>query len=66
MRPSTKENIINKDVCPEAYRCLIKNQLKNVGFDILTKIIVKGSPQLGGEERDLTKYVDELAIKDGE
>ena len=61
-----KKNTINKDVCPKAYKCLTKNQLQKDGFDILTRIIVTGSPQLGGAERDLTKYVEELVIKDGE
>ena len=61
-----KKNTINKDVCPKAYKCLTKNQLQKDGFDILTRIMVTGSPQLGGIERDLTKYVEELVIKEGE
>ena len=61
-----KKDTINKEVCPMAYKCLTKNKLEKDGFDILTRIILKGSPQLGGEERDLTIYVEGLAAQDGE
>ena len=36
------------------------------GFKILLNIIVNGSPQLGGEDRDLGDYVNTLNINDGE
>ena len=61
-----KKVTIDKETCPKAFRTLTKNQLNKDGFDILTTIITKGSPQLGGDERDLVYYVKELKIKDGE
>ena len=61
-----KEGTIDKENCPIAYKCLIKNQLNKDGFEILTKIIINGSPQLGGDERDLTEYVNTLEICDGD
>ena len=45
---------------------MIKNQLEKDGFAILTKITINGSPQLGGNDRDLTEFVRELKIEDGE
>ena len=45
---------------------MIKNQLKKDGFAILTRIIINGSPQIGGDDRDLTEFVRELKIEDGE
>ena len=45
---------------------MTKTQFNKDGFNILTKIIVKGSPQLGGKERDLAVYVEGLIIQDGE
>ena len=45
---------------------MTRNQLNKDGFDILTKIIIKGSPQLGGDERDLVNYVKDLKIQDEE
>ena len=61
-----QKDIIDKEKIPKAFRTLTKNQLNKDGFDILTKIIIKGSPQLGGDERDLVNYMKELKIQDGE
>ena len=44
-----KKDTIDKETSPKAFRTLTKNQLNKDGFDILTKIIIKGSPQLGGD-----------------
>ena len=54
---------INKETSSRAFRTLTRNQLNKDRFDILTKIIIKGSPQLGGDERDLVNYVKELKFK---
>ena len=43
-----KKEIISKETSAKAYKYLIKNQLDKDGFDILTRIIIKGSAQLGG------------------
>ena len=40
--------------------------LDECGFEILSSIIKKLSPQLGGEFRDLQEYVKTLNINDGE
>ena len=61
-----KKDTIDKETSPKAFRTLTKNQLNKDGFDILVKIIIKGSPQLGGDERDLVNYVKDLKIQDGE
>ena len=61
-----KKETIDKGTSPKAYRCLMKNQLTKDGFNLLTKIIIKCSPQLGGDERELVNYVNELQIQDGE
>ena len=61
-----KKYTINKETSPRAFRTLTRNQLNKGGFDILTKIIIKGIPQLGGDERDLVQYVKDLKIQDGE
>ena len=61
-----KQNTIGSDTRPKASRCLIKNQLKKDGFNILGNIIVKESPQLGGDNWYLVKYVRELAVQDEE
>ena len=45
-----KKETIKKDSSPKVYRCMIKNQLEKDGFAILAKIIVNGSPQLGGDD----------------
>ena len=39
-----KKDTINKETSQNAFRSLTKNQLNMDGFDILTKIIIKGSP----------------------
>ena len=65
-RTILKKGAIDKEISPKAYTCLIKNQWNKDGFDILTNIIVNGSPQLGGDEMDLADYVKELQIQDGE
>ena len=36
------------------------------GFNLLWIIISKGSPQLGGDAKDLQRYVQELEMIDGE
>ena len=61
-----KETTIDKTKCPKAYKCLTRHLLNNDGFDILLNIIQKGSPQLGGDERDLSQYVDSFTVQDGE
>ena len=58
-----KKDTINRKTNPKAFRTLTKNQLNKDGFDILTKIIIKGSPQLGEDERDLVNYVKDLKFK---
>ena len=58
-----KKDSIDKETSPKAFRTLTKNQLNKDDFDILTKIVIKGSPQLGGDERDLVNYVKELKLK---
>ena len=52
-----KKYTINKEASRRVFRTLTWNQLNKDGFDILTKIIIKGSPPLGGDERDLLNYV---------
>ena len=61
-----KKYTINKEISSRAFRTLTRNQLNKDGFNTLTKIIIKGSPQLGGDERDLVNYVRDLKIQDGE
>ena len=61
-----KKETIDKDSSPKSYRYMIKNQLEKDGFAILTKIIINGSPQFGGDDRDLTEFIRELKIEDGE
>ena len=62
MNHSLKKDAINKETSPKSIRTLTKNQLNKDGFYILTKIIIKGSPQLGGDQRDLVNYMKELQI----
>ena len=61
-----KESTIDKVKCPKAFKCLTRHLLNNDGFVILLHIIRKGSPQLGGDERDLSQFVDSFAVQDGE
>ena len=61
-----KKDTTDKETSPKAFRTLTKNQLNKDGFDILNNIIIKGSSQLGGDERDLVNYMKELKIQDGE
>ena len=56
-----KKETLNKQSSPRTYNCLIK-KLDKDGFDILTKIIIKGSQQLGRDARNLADYVKELKI----
>ena len=53
-----KKDTIDKETSPKAFITLTKNQLNKDGFDILTKIIIKDSPQLSGDETDLVNYVN--------
>ena len=55
-----KVTMISKDTCPKVFKCLTRKLLNNGRFVILLNIIIKGSPQLGGEERYLSRYVDRL------
>ena len=57
-----KENKIGKETSHKTYKCLIENQLNKDGFKMITNSIVSGSPQLSGEEMDLTEYVSTLEI----
>ena len=61
-----KKDTIDNETRPKVFKTLTKNQLNKDGFDILTKIILKGSPQLGRDERDLASYVNEFIIQDGQ
>ena len=61
-----KDETIKNTSAPNAYKNLIANQLEQDGFKLLTTIITLGSPQLGGIERNLIKFVDNLKITDGE
>ena len=61
-----KKGTIDKKISPKVFRTLTKNQLNKDGIDILAKIIIKGSPQLSGDEGDLVNYVKGLKIQDGE
>lgn len=49
MNHSLKKDDIDKETSQKKFRTLRKNQLNKDGFYILTKIIIKGSPQLGGD-----------------
>ena len=61
-----KKDTIDNETRPKVFKTLTKNQLNKDEFDILTKIILKGSPQLGRDERDLASYVNEFIIQDGQ
>ena len=61
-----KKYTINKEASRRVFRTLTRNQLNKDGFDILTKIIIKGSPPLGGDERDLVNCIKEFKIQNGE
>ena len=61
-----KTETIKKSMSPKVYKCMIKNQLEKDSFEILTRIIINGSPQLGGDDRDLGEYVRGFIIEDGE
>ena len=60
-----KKYSINKETRPRTFRTLTRNQLNKDEFYILTKIVIKYSPQLDGDERDSINYVKELKIQDG-
>ena len=62
----TKETTITIDASSKAYRTMVKHQMEEDGFKLLTEIIISGSPQLGGEARDLIVYTSRLDYEDGE
>ena len=53
-------------MAPKTYQYLAENQMMEDGFQLLIKIVIKASPQLGGESRDLTEFVKSLTIINGE
>ena len=57
---------IQRKNAPQIYQYYAENQMEEDGFLLLTKIVVKASPQLGGESRDLTDLVKSLTTNNGE
>lgn len=45
---------------------MIKYQLENNGFAMLTKMIVNGSPQLDGDDQYLIEFIRDLKFEDEE
>ena len=57
---------IQRKNAPQIYQYYAENQMEEDGFLLLTKIVVKASPQLGGESRDLTDLIKSLTTNNGE
>ena len=62
----TKKETIDNEKSPNAFKILLRQQTNEDGFAILMKKFQAGSPQLGGEARDLIQYVATLKIINGE
>ena len=62
----TNDNTITNDISPKAYKTMVKYQMKEDGFKLLIEIITNGSPQVGGEARDLIAYTSSLDDENGE
>ena len=57
-----KRSIISFVLEPISFNILTRFKFKDDGFNILQNIVFTGSPQLGGEERDMYTYVNSLTI----
>ena len=60
------KDTIKMQNAPTAFLALRENVLSSCGFKTLFDVIIKLSPQLGGNARDLEEYVKSLKISDGE
>ena len=60
-----KEAIVNEK-SQNAFKILLRQQIKEYGFEILMKIFQGGIPRLGGESRDLITYAATLKMINGE
>ena len=58
--------IIKRKTAPIASLALREKVLVNCGLKILVGILIRLSPQLGGQARDLEKCIITLKISDGE
>ena len=61
-----KEETIQVSKSQNANTTLKENLMLDNGFQLLWTIVQNSSPQLGGDARDLQKYVTTLKINDGE
>ena len=57
-----KLNVISSVLAPKSYKTLTRYKIDDDGFNILQKLVFTGSPQLGGEECDLYKFVNTLTF----
>ena len=61
-----KEGTIEANKSQRAYTSLKENSMIDDGFKVLWVMIQNSSPQLGGDARDLQRYVTTLKLTDGE
>ena len=59
---SLKRNVISSVLAPKLYNTLTCYNIDDDEFNILQKLVLTGSPQLGGDERDIYEVVNTFTI----